>query len=227
MSQSSAGPKLFPDWYLALVGLITALFVGTTIYYHLGAEGVRVKGARIDFDRKFDQRLFEVDGRRAFAVSARGGGDAFVSLVKYRRGTFPFCPLCGWNTLDGSVFNLADFRKGDWLYSRYTFPGRPIAYHLRTGELVQSAKTKEGAASRAPEPADEPFYVKMGFTFDDGLRVSRQLDPKRELSVINEGCVIFTAAFLCFYALFLVMLPVLVIRWAARRRAARGAASAA
>lgn len=221
MSQSSAGPKLFPDWYLALVGLITVLFVGTTVYYHLGAEGVRVKGATIDFSRKFDQRLFKLDGRRAYAVSARGGGDAFVSLVKYRRGTFPFCPLCGWNTPYGSVFNLADFRKGDWIYSRYTFAGRPIAYNLKTGETVKSAKTKELSASRAPEPADEPFYVKMGFTFDESLKISRHLDPKQEISVINEGCIIFTAAFLFFYALFLLILPVLVIRWAARRRAAR------
>lgn len=220
---SPESPKLFPAWYLAGLGLITALFLGTTIYYHLGAEGVRVKGARIDFDRKFDRRLFKVDDRRAWSVSARGGGDAFVSLVRYRRGTPPFCPVCGWNTTNGSIFNLADFRKGDWVYSKYTFPGQPIAYNLRTGEVVRSAKKARDSSSRAPEPADEPFYVQQGFTFDDALRVSRQLDPKRELSTINEGCVIFVAAFLVFYALFLLVLPVLVIRWAVRRRAARAA----
>ena len=214
--------KLFPDWYLALVGLITTLFIGTSIYYWLGADGVSVKGARIDFDRKFDRKLFEIDGQRAYSVSSRGQGEPHVSIVKYRRGTFPFCPLCGWNTTAGSIFNLADFRSGDWVYSRYTFPGRPIAYNLRTGELVQSARTGKHRASRAPEPSDEPFYVKQGFTFDDQRKVSRQLGQHAGLSVINEGCVIFTAAFLFFYAVFFLMLPVCLIHWAVRRKAARG-----
>ncbi len=211
--------SIFPAWFVASVSLLVLMFIGTTVYYHMGATSVRYNRgvSGVTFDRQFDYKLFRIDDDHAFEISSSG----FVAVVKYSRGTFPFCPLCGTWERDGSVLPGPAYRKGDWLYARYTFPDSPIAWNMKTGEAVISAK-KERKDEEFPEHRleDEPFYVEKGFEFSTELEFhgGHVVDGFKELSVINESCVIYNAAFIFLFLVAFLIAIGFVIRSAIRRR---------
>ena len=99
--------KRFPRWYVVSASSCLILWLVVSLYYALGASGVKAFGATTSFDRSHDFSLFKIDEQRAFRVDKYG-----TSLTKYKRGSFPFCPLCGINESAGTIMNLAVYRKG-------------------------------------------------------------------------------------------------------------------
>jgi hypothetical protein len=207
-------PPLVPRWYSAAGILLIGLFVVFNLAYRLGAGRLRVGGADTSFHREHDSELYEIDETRAFLVH----GD-FVSIVKYKNGIPPFRPLCGKCDLDGSIFNMASFQKGDWFYSRYPELDAPDAYNLKTGEIVKLdvPRTKD---PKGVDPASVPFYVEHGFTFDEALAVTpeRVARGHEALSKINESCVTFNAAFVLLFGMMaLIGIPMLIVGLRRRR----------
>ena len=145
--------KRVPAWYRVLAGSCAILWVAVSIFYWLGASGVRASGAKMSFERQHDFALLEIDGQRAFRVDKYG-----VSVTKYRRGTFPFCPLCGVNESAGTVMNLAGYRKGDWVYTAHAQPLNE-AVNLKTGEVVDLPASGEELSKPPPE------FVSRGLDF--------------------------------------------------------------
>ncbi|UQA58834.1 hypothetical protein [Polyangium aurulentum] len=207
-------PPLLPAWYSAVGILLLGLFVVFNLAYRLGAGGIQIGGANTSFNREHDSELYKIDDTRAFLV--HGG---FVSIVKYKSGLPPFRPLCGRCDLDGSIFNMASFQKGDWFYSRYPELDGPDAYNLKTGEIV---KLDVPRTQKDVDPASVPFYVEHGFTFDAALAVTpeRIAREHEDLSLINESCVVFNAAFvLLFGTMVLIGVPMLIVGLRRRRSA--------
>jgi hypothetical protein len=207
-------PPLMPGWYTAVGALLLGLFVIFNLAYRLGAGGLHIGGAAISFHRAHDRTLFKIDDHRAFLVR----GD-FVSIVKYKDGTPPFRPLCGRCDLDGSIFNMASFQKGDWFYSRYPEFDGPDAYNLRTGEVVKLDVVRS-RYSKDTDPQSVPFYAAHGFTFDPALAVTPERVAKEHeaLAVIDESCVTFNASFLLLFGMMaLIGVPMLIVGIRRRR----------
>jgi hypothetical protein len=191
--------------------LLLVLYVICTIVYRLGGDEITVKGATLNFGRKYDHALFKIDEQRAFSIS----GSGHISVVKYCSGVFPLKPLCGFHSLDGSVLNLADYKKGDWVYSGYPELGGRSAVNLRTGEVIETERTarRRGDYSRS-DPTRVPGYARLGLTFDERLRLTPAeiVHGYRQLSVINESCLTYTVAFLLLFALWLMVGVPLALR---------------
>jgi hypothetical protein len=207
---------ILPGWYIAVGGLLVGLFVLFNVAYRLGAGGIEVSGASSSFDREFDHQLFKIDDRRAFLIF-----DDNISVVKYAGGLAPFRPVCGTYEPDGSVINLAHFKKGDWVYSKYPEFDGPDAYNLRTEEVVK-VDVPDRKGSERVDPATVPFYAEHGFTFDDALLLKPELVAKEHepLSTMNESCVTFNAAFYLLFALMIVVgIPLAVMGIIRRGRA--------
>ena len=195
----------FPKWYRAAVTGFMALWVAIGIYYWMGASGVRIGGMTASFERQGDSALLRIDGTRAFRVD-RGE----LSVTRYRRAPFPFCPLCGVHEQAGTIMNLAGYRKGDWVYTSFPQPFVE-AVNLATGETIDLPAG--GGALTQPPPA----FVARGLDFapanaidPDLIRASFPL-----LSTIHESCVVFNLGFLSVFAALTLLGVVLV---ASRRR---------
>lgn len=211
-ADKSGRPPLLPPWHTAVGGLLLALFLVFNLAYRLGAGGIRVGGADTSFDREHDSALFKIDERRAFLVDGN-----FVAIVKYKDGIPPFRPLCGRCDLDGTVFNMANFQKGDWFYSRYPELDGPDAYNAKTGELV---KLDVPRSQKDVDPQQVPFYAEHGFTFDEALAVTpaRVAGQYEQLSKIQESCVTFNAAFVLLFGMMaLIGAPMLIVGLRRRR----------
>lgn len=174
-----------PPWYRAVLPMVLGLWVLVSAYYWLGASGVQASGASVSFDREHDFVLLRIDDKWAFKPDKYG-----VNVVKYERGPFPLCPLCGVYEPAGTVMNLAAFKKGDWVYVDMTQPFME-AVNLKTGETIDVP-----AEGELKEPS--AAFVAKGLTFDPELKVDRQalLTGLTPLSTINESCVVFNLAFL-------------------------------
>jgi hypothetical protein len=210
--------KLLPDWYVAVGGLLLVLFVIFNLAYRLGAGGVRFYGGTASFNRQFDHQLFKIDDTRAFLVHGES-----VAVVKYASAYAPFRLVCGSCTPDGSVLNLADYRKGDWVYSRYPEFEGPDVYNLRTQEVITLDVPRPKGTARV-EPAKVPFYAEHGFTFDEALALTPEKVAKEfeTLSTMNESCLTFNAAFYLLFALMLLVGAPLLIKGLLRARKAAG-----
>jgi len=191
-----------PKWLRAVAGATAILWIIVSIYYWAGAGGVRSYGASTSFERQHDFALLRIDEGRAFRVDKHG-----VNITKYRRGTFPFCPLCGVNESAGTVMNLAQYRKGDWVYTDLTQPFDE-AVNLKTGEVINLPEG-EGQLEKLP-----PEFAARGLDFESAnkLDAGRILTEFTPLSTINESCIVFNMAFLSIFAVLLVVGVVFAIR---------------
>jgi hypothetical protein len=198
--------RRFPSWYVAVAALLAVLWVSLNAFYRLGAEGVAFQSAgdsAVSFDREFDFALFRIDDQAALSFDSSG----YAAVVKYGRGTFPFCPLCGIWEPQGSLLNGAGFFKDDWLYTKYVAPienaapGVPTAkaYNVKTRETFKVASPPKDATS-ADAIAE---YKSHGLSFDDQYRVTPALIQKHwePLATINESCIVFNAAFIVLFAI--------------------------
>ncbi|MDC3958775.1 hypothetical protein [Polyangium jinanense] len=191
-----------PKWFRAVAGATAGLWIIVSIYYWLGAGGVRAHGASMSFERQHDFALLQIDDGRAFRVDKYG-----VSITKYRRGTFPFCPLCGVNESAGTVMNGAQYRKGDWVYTDYPQPFNE-AVNLKTGEVIDIP----AAEDQLEKPPSEFAARGLDFESESKLDAGRFLAEFTPLSTINESCIVFNMAFLLIFAVLLVVGIVLAIR---------------
>lgn len=193
------------------MALLAVLWIAVTFIYRQGESGVRFGqgAAGVSFDRQHDVALFEIDASAALLVSPSGT----VSLVKYGRGTFPFCPLCGKHELRGSIVNLAHYDKDGWIYTDH--PGGPFAelYHVASGEQVDVPRPA-GAVPGQVDASALPEYARRGLTIDAAHRITPALIYERfpALSPINESCVVFNAAFMLLVAAWLAVGLVIAIR---------------
>ncbi|MDD5305985.1 MAG: hypothetical protein PHU25_01565 [Deltaproteobacteria bacterium] len=191
-----------PRWFWTVTVAAASLWLIVTLYYWLGASGVSASGAKISFDRKHDISLFKVDDTQALSVDKYG-----VGLVKYKRGMFPFCPLCGMNESSGTIMNGVRYRKGDWIYTDIAQPFKE-AVNLKTGETVD---LPDGSGTLAQPPAD---FVARGLDFAQG----NAIDPESvstsfvRLPTINESCVTFNAAFIIVFGVLLLIGGVFALR---------------
>lgn len=174
-----------PGWYRAVLPALVALWATVTGYYWLGASGVSASGAAVSFERQHDARLLRIDDGRAFRVDRFG-----VNVVKYTRGVFPLCPLCGLYESAGTVMNLAEYRRGDWVYGAHAQPFQE-AVNLKTGETID---VPVGTDLSQPPPE----FVSRGLSFEPAhaLKPEDVLASFPPLSTINESCVVFNLAFL-------------------------------
>ncbi|MDI1429686.1 hypothetical protein [Polyangium sorediatum] len=191
-----------PKWFQAVAGATVALWLLVSIYYWAGAGGVRAHGASTSFERQHDFALLQIDDHRAFRVDKFG-----VNITKYRRGTFPFCPLCGVNESAGTVMNFAQYRKGDWVYTDLAQPFDE-AVNLKTGEVINLSEGGGKLETPPPEFAARGLDFESANKLDEG-RVLAEFTP---LSTINESCIVFNMAFLLIFAALVVVGGVLVIR---------------
>jgi len=200
-----------PSWWVVVMALLVALWIAVTVIYRQGESAVRFGqgGSGLSFERQHDIALFEIDARAALLVSQGGT----MSLVKYGRARFPFCPLCGEHELRGSIVNLAHYYKDGWIYTDH--PGGPFAelYHVASGEQVDVPRPA-GAAPGQVDASALPEYARRGLTVDGAHRITPALIHERfpALSPINESCVVFNAAFMLLFAAWLAVGLVLAIR---------------
>jgi hypothetical protein len=196
-----------PGWWGAVLGLLLVLWIMTTLFYRLGAEKAPLGAADVEFGRQHDFALFRVGDGAALLVTRSG----FFSVVKYGRGTIPFCPICGVHESRGSIVNLAGYAKGDWIYSDYPNGRFAELYNTATGERVD-VEAPEGASKETI--AALPAYRDRGLDFDDGNKLDGAVIKQRwsSLSTINESCVIFTFAFLLLAGVWLVVGAIVVLR---------------
>jgi hypothetical protein len=200
--------KRLPDWYYSVAGLVLALWLGFNLYYRFGAEGVEVSGASVSFDRQYDRQLLRVNDQLAFIISS-----GYPSVVRYERGAFPFCPLCGIYEPAGTVVNGTRYRKGDWVYSDSVSGYGSDMVNLRTGEAIDVPEG-EVRDPREFDPATVEAYRARGLRFDPASALSpEQIAREFEaISTINESCVVFNAAFLLLLAVLLLSGIVLFLR---------------
>jgi hypothetical protein len=139
--------------------------------------------------------------------------------VKYGSG-FPLFRVCGKCQTRGSIFNLPQYQKGDWVYTNMPWLKGPAAYNLKTEELV-TLKVPAPTNSKI-DPEDVPFYEEHGFTFDD----SRKLDLEKiaesyePVSTMNEMCIILQVAGFIVLAIVLLIAAIMLPFGLAKRRAA-------
>jgi hypothetical protein len=188
-SPTAPRAPLLPYWYrriaLGVLGFIGAL----ELIYFLGAGGFEYRGASFSFGREHEYQLYEIDDRRAFSV--RQGR---VEIVEYRHDP-AFLGLCGLCARGKSIFYRAEFRRGNWVWSRYPdFEGADV-YNLQTNKLVELDVPKPQRGVIAAE--DVPYYVDHDFTFDDEdkLTPEKVAAEFKPISTTREMCVILNVAF--------------------------------
>lgn len=197
---------------MAVSGLVLALWLAFNVIYRLGGEGIQFSGATTSFERQFDRAMFRLTDDLALTVGSSPGDSA---VVRYARGMFPFCPLCGLYEPDGSVVNLARYAKGDWIYTDH--PGGPFAdgIDLRTGETFD-VPDAELPRERPLDwtPAALPAYAARGLTFekDDELSAAKISARFAPLSTIHESCIVFNAAFVLIAIVLALTGGVLLLR---------------
>jgi len=210
-------PPLFPHLFVACArGALVAILL-INLYYFFGASGFAYGGKSFSFNREHDKQLYKIDDRRAFVV--HGGKYFSAAVVKYGDG-FPLFRMCGACQTEGSIFNLPQYKKGNWVYTNMPWLKGPAAYNLETEEVV-TLKVPAPQNSKI-DAEDVPFYTDHGFTFDE----SRKLDLEKiaehyqPISTINEMCVILQVAAFIIVAILLVIGLILLPFGLAKRRAA-------
>jgi hypothetical protein len=182
-------PPLLPYWYRRIALGVLSFIVVLELIYFFGASGFQYRGASFSFGREHEYQLYEIDDHRAFSV--RQGR---VEIVEYRHDA-AFLGLCGLCARGKSIFYRAEFRRGDWVWSRYPdFEGADV-YNLRTKKLVELDVPKPTRGVVAAE--DVPYYVDHDFTFDDddALTPEKVAAEFKPISTAREMCVILNAAF--------------------------------
>lgn len=218
MPSPSAAPPLLPYWYRRIAGGVLAFMLAVELLYFFGASGFQYRGASFAFGRQHEYQLFAIDERRAFSVRQE-----HVELVEYRHDP-AFLGLCGLCARGKAILYRADFRRGDWVWSRYPdFDGVDV-YNLKTRRLYELDVPKPSSGVIAAE--EVPFYVEHDFTFDDDdkLTADKVATDFKPISTAREMCVILNAAFTLVLVPMGVLGAVLLARGVgARRRAAKGA----
>jgi hypothetical protein len=200
----------FPSWFPASFGLLLAMWIGVSIFYHAGADGVRFgRTSAVDFDREHDFALYKIDDEHAFLLMPDMG---HVALVNYGKGVAPFCWLCGSYEPQGNVIDSFAFIRGDWAYGESNYESsRPHAINLKTGETI-TLKLRSADSN----PTDSEQFRKLGLVASDEYRVSLNpalaLAEREPLSTLNESCMIFNMAFLFLIALGLLLGAIFWIR---------------
>lgn len=207
--------KSLPAWYKATGIVVLLMFVAVNVYYRLGAGGIQVSGSSVSFDRHHDFALFRIDDRLAFLLTKSG----FVSVVRYKRGTFPFCPVCGLYEPAGMVLSLAQYKKDNWVYTGHPDPKRVCAVNLKTGEALKAGSAPVARPGLKVDVSQIAVYRENGLTLEERHRLSPSAVAKKfkSLSTINESCFVFNAAFFLVLGAMLILGIVFLIRgWVSR-----------
>lgn len=184
-------------------GLLVVLWVAISFYYYTGSDGVAVNGVTaVDFKRGHDFALLELTPSRAILVMK----DGYSAIVSYARG--PWCFLmCGVYDSTGNEGGVLHAR-GDWIYWEPLHDG-DAAVNVATGEIV---------TARAPSALATPVVPELaahGLVFDEADKFNQEAMYPRlhSLSVQNESCWTFQAAFLTLATGMLIALALqLVVR---------------
>ncbi len=203
---------LVPYWYRRIALGVLSFVVALELIYFFGASGFRYRGASFSFGREHEYQLYEIDDRRAFSV--RQGR---VEIVEYRHDP-AFLGLCGLCARGKSIFYRAEFRRGNWVWSRYPdFEGADV-YNLKTKRLLELDVPKPERGIVAAE--DVPFYVEHDFTFDDDdkLTPEKVAAEFKPISTAREMCVILNAAFTLVLVPLGVLGAILLARGLTRRK---------
>ena len=212
-------PPLLPYWYRRIAGGVLAFVVAVELFYAFGAGGFRVRGASFSFGREHEYQLYELDDHRAFLTQQDR-----VEIVEYRHDP-AFLGLCGECARGKSILLRADFRRGDWVWSRYPDFEGPDVFNLKTKKVLALDVPKPKTGVIAAE--DVPFYVDHDFTFDDDDKLTPEKVAKefKPISTAREMCVILNAAFTLALAPLAILGVVLLLKGrAARKRFAAGRA---
>lgn len=199
---------------------VFALWVGLTCYYHLGGDGMELGGASISFNRGADFALYKINDKLAL-IAPRSGG---LDVVTYDRGIPPFNLLCGTYDSTGTAMQYPRM-SGDWLFGIpmeerqvggewRKVPVDGIAgVNLSTGELIRS----KAVASFDVWPAE---LTARGLTDKTGTGPSLKVLSKRlkPLSVQQESCMVFNAAFLLIFLGWILFIPIV---WLLSRKVAK------
>jgi hypothetical protein len=198
-----------PSWYWAVLLLTLGIVAALQLAYVLGAGGVSVGGADVDFGRKYDRMVFAIDDARGFAV----GGEDDIAIVKTRPGMPPFRPVCGRCELAGSILPAADYMHGDWVYSEWPDITDVDAVNLVTGETLV-LDVPRSAPGKPLDPATVPEYVARGLDFAAEKKLTpRHLAGRYEDGrLIQESCLVLQmAGMLCLAIVAVIGLVLLVI----------------
>ena len=107
-----------PSWIKGVLNYSMLMWVGMSLYYHLGPDDIDFEGTDFALNRAFEYQLFKIDEHLAFYVPKDLTSDD-LEIVKYQPGELPFRWLCGGcqrNYSDLTIFAPL-YRKGDLIFS--------------------------------------------------------------------------------------------------------------
>ncbi len=183
------------------------MYLVISVVYRITDNASVGRSKVFDINREYDFQLYKINENTAFVVSRTNT----VSVASYKQTIFPFCFLCGNFEINGTIVNVIEFIKDDWVYTKNRQPFYE-GYNLKSGKTFDIPEEIESTENLDPE-RDVTLELKeikeyktrnLTFSEEEKLDVEFVFKNFEKLSTLNESCLIFNAAFLIVIFLYLV-----------------------
>ena len=208
-----------PPLIKACSAMIIALWLLVTAFYHLGADGVSLEDSYLSFEREYDHQLFKISKGYALQVSAHEESEP--TIVQYDSCLFPLSWLCGRYETQRTLLPGPLFVKEQLIVSARIGPEGHFAVDTETNTTYR-APVDMGEDSSSlhsiPEFQLISLYHQIGFDpqVDAQEPVTYEMASAGsmwpELSVSQEGCLVFNMAFIALLLIIVILILLLSIQ---------------